>query len=187
MMIAEGRGPQRPDGHPVIIDLDWDIIQRYLLPSPELRPSADGVLDLGKFTILFYDTSRSVDHSPPVGARVQPRNFIIFGEMGVGKSALVNLIAGEQLSKTCSGAHSCTLESTPKVRPSMLVTNTFLACLNHPTEHHTRTTFLTLEFGPRATLFCYYCSLLPWRFLAFRKLYFFFFVFLFIVRWGKAL
>ncbi|KAG1725507.1 hypothetical protein EDB19DRAFT_1643988 [Suillus lakei] len=39
-------------------------------------------------------------------------NFIIFGEMGVGKSSLVNLIAGDQLAKSSSGAESCTLQST---------------------------------------------------------------------------
>jgi serine/threonine protein kinase len=111
-MITDGCGPQRPDDHPVIIDSHWDIIQRCLLPRPKLRPPANEVLDLVKSTILFYNASRSVDRSPPVFARTQPRNFIIFGEMGVGKSALVNLIAGEQLAKSSSGTQSCTLEST---------------------------------------------------------------------------
>jgi serine/threonine protein kinase len=60
-MITDGCRPQRPDGRPVIIDLDWDIIQRCLLLKPKLRPSADEVLDLGKSIILFYDASRSVD------------------------------------------------------------------------------------------------------------------------------
>ncbi|KAG1886614.1 hypothetical protein F4604DRAFT_1914974 [Suillus subluteus] len=41
-----------------------------------------------------------------------PPNFIIFGEMGVGKSSLVNLIAGDQLAEASSGAQSCTLQST---------------------------------------------------------------------------
>ncbi|KAG1727252.1 kinase-like domain-containing protein [Suillus occidentalis] len=93
MMIAEGHGPQRPDGYPVIRDSDWDIIQRCLLPKPERRSSADEVLNLAC-------------------ARTQPRNFVIFGEMGVGKSALVNLIAGTKLAETSSGAQCCTLEST---------------------------------------------------------------------------
>jgi len=39
-------------------------------------------------------------------------NFIIFGEMGVGKSSLINLIAGENLAIASSGATSCTLQST---------------------------------------------------------------------------
>lgn len=82
MMIAEGRGPQRPDGHPVMIDSDWDIIQRCLLPRPELRPSADEVLDLvcprrqPRNFIIFGETGvGSVDHSPPVCPRRQPRNL----------------------------------------------------------------------------------------------------------------
>ncbi|KAG2040433.1 kinase-like domain-containing protein, partial [Suillus americanus] len=43
VMISQGRGPQRPDGHPAIIDSDWDIIQRCLSRKPELRPSANKV------------------------------------------------------------------------------------------------------------------------------------------------
>jgi hypothetical protein len=42
----------------------------------------------------------------------QPPNFIVFGEMGVGKSSLINLIAGEEVTKTSSGAKSCTLNYT---------------------------------------------------------------------------
>ena len=46
----------------------------------------------------------------PVSA--PPPNFIIFGEMGAGKSSLINLISGKDLAKTSSGAISCTLQST---------------------------------------------------------------------------
>ncbi|OJA15373.1 hypothetical protein AZE42_11427 [Rhizopogon vesiculosus] len=41
-----------------------------------------------------------------------PANFIVFGQMGAGKSSLVNLIAGKKLAKTSSGATSCTFDST---------------------------------------------------------------------------
>lgn len=41
-----------------------------------------------------------------------PQNFIVFGEMGVGKSSLINLVAGKTLAKSSSGLKSCTLEST---------------------------------------------------------------------------
>jgi hypothetical protein len=40
-----------------------------------------------------------------------PLNFIVFGEMGVGKSSLINLVAGKTLAKSSSGLKSCTLES----------------------------------------------------------------------------
>jgi putative ribosome biogenesis GTPase RsgA len=44
-------------------------------------------------------------------------NFIIFGEMGVGKSSLINLIAGANLATASSGVTRCTLQSTEyKVR-----------------------------------------------------------------------
>ncbi|KAG2070669.1 hypothetical protein BDR04DRAFT_1076475 [Suillus decipiens] len=48
-----------------------------------------------------------------MSSQSRPPNFIIFGEMGVGKSSLVNLIAGDQLAEASSGAQSCTLQSTP--------------------------------------------------------------------------
>jgi predicted GTPase len=41
-----------------------------------------------------------------------PLNFIVFGEMGVGKSSLINLVAGKTLAKSSAGLKSCTLEST---------------------------------------------------------------------------
>ncbi|KAG2033929.1 kinase-like domain-containing protein [Suillus americanus] len=43
--ISEGRGPQRPDGYPAIIDSDWNFIRKCLQFKSELRPSADKVLD----------------------------------------------------------------------------------------------------------------------------------------------
>ncbi|KAG2158178.1 kinase-like domain-containing protein [Suillus bovinus] len=43
--ISQGYGPQRPDGHPAIIDSDWTFIQKCLQSGPGLRPSADEVLD----------------------------------------------------------------------------------------------------------------------------------------------
>ncbi|KAG1902270.1 kinase-like domain-containing protein [Suillus fuscotomentosus] len=41
----QGRGPQRPNGHPAIMDSDWDMIQKCLQLKFELRPSADEVSD----------------------------------------------------------------------------------------------------------------------------------------------
>ncbi|OJA12115.1 hypothetical protein AZE42_06625 [Rhizopogon vesiculosus] len=41
-----------------------------------------------------------------------PQNFIVFGEMGVGKSSLINLIAGRECAESSSDAKSCTLQST---------------------------------------------------------------------------
>ncbi|KIJ18987.1 hypothetical protein PAXINDRAFT_70273 [Paxillus involutus ATCC 200175] len=39
------------------------------------------------------------------------RNILIVGEVGVGKSSLVNLITGQQRAITSNGARSCTLQS----------------------------------------------------------------------------
>ncbi|KAF8552193.1 P-loop containing nucleoside triphosphate hydrolase protein, partial [Imleria badia] len=38
------------------------------------------------------------------------KNVVVFGESGVGKSSLINLIAGKKVSETSSGALGCTLE-----------------------------------------------------------------------------
>lgn len=40
-------------------------------------------------------------------------NVILFGEMGAGKSSVVNLIMGRDVARTSSGASSCTLDSRP--------------------------------------------------------------------------
>ncbi|KAG8214127.1 hypothetical protein J3R82DRAFT_10890 [Butyriboletus roseoflavus] len=39
-------------------------------------------------------------------------NVLIFGETGVGKSSVINLIAGERLADVSAGASSCTMEAT---------------------------------------------------------------------------
>jgi hypothetical protein len=49
--------------------------------------------------------------SPTFGRPTHPQNFVVFGEMGVGKSSLINLIAGKELAEVSSGAKSCTLDS----------------------------------------------------------------------------
>ncbi|KAG6375559.1 hypothetical protein JVT61DRAFT_3123 [Boletus reticuloceps] len=40
----------------------------------------------------------------------ETKNVIVFGESGVGKSSLINLIAGKKVCETSSGALGCTLE-----------------------------------------------------------------------------
>ncbi|KAH7915222.1 P-loop containing nucleoside triphosphate hydrolase protein [Hygrophoropsis aurantiaca] len=41
----------------------------------------------------------------------QTRNIVVFGETGVGKSSLINLIAQDDIAKTSSGAGGCTLDA----------------------------------------------------------------------------
>ncbi|KIK77429.1 hypothetical protein PAXRUDRAFT_834986 [Paxillus rubicundulus Ve08.2h10] len=52
------------------------------------------------------------DRSPPVYDS-QPRNVIIFGETGAGKSSVINLIAGSKIAQTSPDAAACTLTSQP--------------------------------------------------------------------------
>jgi serine/threonine protein kinase len=63
VMIAEGHRPQRPDGHPIIMDSDWNFIQKCLQSGPEFRPSADQVLDFVMHRLHSPDScSRPPDH-----------------------------------------------------------------------------------------------------------------------------
>ncbi|KIJ67564.1 hypothetical protein HYDPIDRAFT_85017 [Hydnomerulius pinastri MD-312] len=51
---------------------------------------------------------------PPIHASINSparRNILMVGDVGVGKSSLVNLIAGERVASTSDGARSCTLHS----------------------------------------------------------------------------
>ncbi|KAG1807744.1 hypothetical protein EV424DRAFT_226910 [Suillus variegatus] len=46
---------------------------------------------------------------PPAG----PLNVLLFGETGVGKSAIINLIMGRDVAQTSPDAATCTLQYTP--------------------------------------------------------------------------
>ncbi|PPQ77243.1 hypothetical protein CVT26_005953 [Gymnopilus dilepis] len=45
------------------------------------------------------------------GVTSHPRNVIVFGETGVGKSSLINLILNQDVAPTSSGAQGCTFQS----------------------------------------------------------------------------
>ncbi|KAF8134436.1 hypothetical protein EV363DRAFT_1323477 [Boletus edulis] len=50
------------------------------------------------------------DRINPSETTRETKNVIVFGESGVGKSSLINLIAGKKVCETSSGALGCTLE-----------------------------------------------------------------------------
>ncbi|KIK34492.1 hypothetical protein CY34DRAFT_639381 [Suillus luteus UH-Slu-Lm8-n1] len=56
--MSQGRGPQRPNCHPKIVDSDWNFIQKCLQSEPELRPSAEKVLEF--VTHRFYSPGNPV-------------------------------------------------------------------------------------------------------------------------------
>ncbi|KAG2032696.1 kinase-like domain-containing protein [Suillus americanus] len=72
VMITEGRGPQRPNGHPEIINSDWNFIQKCLQSEPELRPSADKVLD---FVMHRFHSPDSCSRPPDDPSDDAPDDF----------------------------------------------------------------------------------------------------------------
>ena len=52
-------------------------------------------------------------HDPPPAYDSKPYNVIVFGESGVGKSSVVNLIAGQPVAETSPDAGACTFASRP--------------------------------------------------------------------------
>ncbi|KAG1792980.1 kinase-like domain-containing protein [Suillus plorans] len=63
--MSRGCRPQRPDGHPEIIDSDWKFIQKCLQSEPELRPSADEVLDFVMHRFSFPDSCSKLPDDHP--------------------------------------------------------------------------------------------------------------------------
>ncbi|KAG1837923.1 kinase-like domain-containing protein [Suillus subalutaceus] len=73
----------RPDN---ILDYHWTSIQKCWSWDPGNRPDAAEVIEY-----------------------ITPKNIIIFGERGAGKSSVINLLAGRQVAETSSDQNSLTL------------------------------------------------------------------------------
>ncbi|KAG2047851.1 kinase-like protein [Suillus hirtellus] len=73
-LISQGRRPQRPDGHPRIIDSDWKFIQKCWQSEPHLRPSANEVLDfvMHKFSSPDSCSGPPSDDGPDNDPRASP-------------------------------------------------------------------------------------------------------------------
>ncbi|KAF8632336.1 hypothetical protein AX15_001924 [Amanita polypyramis BW_CC] len=57
--------------------------------------------------------SSNVVETGPSNNAEDVSNIVIFGETGVGKSSLINMITGRETAATSSGARGCTFESVP--------------------------------------------------------------------------
>ncbi|KAG2127588.1 P-loop containing nucleoside triphosphate hydrolase protein [Suillus bovinus] len=62
------------------------------------------------------DTTGAVDTRSPYSQQAlqgRPRNVVLYGESGVGKSSLINLIMGRDAAKTSPDALACTTTHVP--------------------------------------------------------------------------
>ncbi|KAG6377582.1 hypothetical protein JVT61DRAFT_15400 [Boletus reticuloceps] len=57
-----------------------------------------------------FDPSRSATKPTPVGNPREQTNIVIFGETGVGKSSIINLIADRELADTSNDTLGCTFQ-----------------------------------------------------------------------------
>ena len=115
--------PQRRE-FSAISDEVWKFVKKCWSPrAPDVRPSAQEVLS------FISDNLKSVSMLPQCGSSSQiihtplqlhanlthigaySPNVLIFGETGVGKSSVINLIAGEPLAPVSSSSSSCTMEA----------------------------------------------------------------------------
>ncbi|KAG1722539.1 kinase-like domain-containing protein [Suillus paluster] len=139
VMISKGSGPQRPDGHPAIIDLDWNFIQKCLQPEPELRPSAHEVFDVVMDRFSSSDSSRPPD-GPPDDAQ----------DLFPGASPR----EGSGDSDTAEQMHnSLSLHPAHEAKPSVLMPRTQVSCpsssySSHPHPRVTLNNVLQSLYGP---------------------------------------
>ena len=55
---------------------------------------------------------RNTTHHPSAPLDTKAKNVIIFGETGIGKSSVINLMAGSDVAETSSNLEGCTLQAT---------------------------------------------------------------------------
>ena len=116
--------PQRREFSEISDDV-WKFVKKCWSPrAPDVRPSAQEVFSFisgnledvsmlpqcGSCGQLIHASSQLHANLAHVGA--SSHNVLIFGETGVGKSSIINLIAGEPLADISSGATVCTMEAT---------------------------------------------------------------------------
>jgi hypothetical protein len=101
-------------------DADFHPQPSYILPAPSVGSVCSGPTDPltkptsgqrkgGKSRIAFIPFIYSVFSSQDTVEDFSP-NTIIFGETGVGKSSIINLIAGQKLAHTSGDALGCTFQ-----------------------------------------------------------------------------
>ncbi|KAG1745353.1 P-loop containing nucleoside triphosphate hydrolase protein [Suillus paluster] len=61
------------------------------------------------------DVGQTLHSTPKIGGRTKHKIIVLFGETGVGKSSLVNLMAGKEIARTSPDAQRCTLHWTEHI------------------------------------------------------------------------
>ncbi|OAX33738.1 kinase-like protein [Rhizopogon vinicolor AM-OR11-026] len=98
----EIRRPEMPHSTSDITDARWNEIELCWSIDASARPSALMVM-----TFLKSELAALTDDSLSC-----PLNVLIFGETGVGKSSVINLIVGQEVAQTSPDGPTCTLQHT---------------------------------------------------------------------------
>jgi len=85
--------------------------QTGISTAPSLQPSSRTVVP-SRNTILSSSLARLSFSTVSSLSLAGPSNVLLFGETGVGKSAIINLIMGRDVAQTSPDAETCTLQHT---------------------------------------------------------------------------
>ncbi|KAG2145208.1 kinase-like domain-containing protein [Suillus clintonianus] len=94
-----------------ILDDHWKLVQKCWVWNPQARP---GAAEAVRYMNDHLKSIQKLDLHDCTGELKSTRsgatkNIVIFGETGVGKSSIINLLAGRQLAKPSPDAKHCLL------------------------------------------------------------------------------
>jgi len=90
----KGKGNMYENAYKESAEKVWELVRKHSIPKPwRMTP---GWPVQAKEKIVAYK------------ARLAPRNIVVFGQTGVGKSSIINMLAGSSVANVSPGAAGCT-------------------------------------------------------------------------------